>query len=200
MLHTLITFVFSVTSVLIIPFIRVYTVEITDAEYIVPAFAYTITLAQMVYCYRLPYYILVNAAGHYKQTQMSAIIEAAINVIVSVVLVFKLGLVGVAVGTVAAMAYRTIYLVCYLSRNILCRKVGHFLKHLIADALTTTALIAVVNLFPVFFTLGELNYTSWIILAIKTAVLGIVICILINLTLYGGKVRQMIRAKKRNRI
>lgn len=197
--HTLVTFVFSVTGILIIPFVRVYTANITDAEYVVPTFAYMITFAQAAYCYRLPYYILVNAAGHYKQTQASAIIEAVINVAVSVVLVFKFGLVGVAVGTFAAMAYRTVYLVCYLSKNILYRKIGHFLKHMIADAITASALIAVVNAFPNFFVLGKLNYISWIFLAVKTASLGIVICVLVNLVLYNGKVRQFIRSGKRKR-
>lgn len=199
LLHVLVTFVFSVTGVLILPFVSIYTAKITDAEYIVPVFAYLITLAQAAFCLRLPYHIMVKAAGHYKQTQASAIIEAAINVVVSVVLVFKFGLVGVAVGTFAAMAYRTVYLVCYLSKNILYRKIGHFLKHMIADVITAFALIAVVNAFPNFFALGELNYISWIVLAIKVAVLGFVICVLINLILYGGKVRQFIKSEKRNR-
>lgn len=198
-LHTLVTLAFSITVVLIIPFVRIYTAEITDTEYIVPVFAYLITLAQAAYCLRLPYNIMVLAAGHYKQTQASAIIETVINVVVSVVLVFKFGLVGVAVGTFAAMAYRTVYLVFYLSPNILYRKIGHFLKHIIVDAITASALIAVVNAFPSFFALGELNYISWIVLAIKIAVLGIGICILVNLILYGGKVRQIIRSEKRNR-
>lgn len=199
LLHTLVTFVFSVTGVLIIPFVRIYTANITDAEYIVPAFAYLITLAQATYCFRLPYNIMVLAAGHYKQTQASAIIEAVINVVVSVVLVFKFGLIGVAIGTFAAMAYRTVYLVCYLSKNILYRKVSHFLKHMIADVITASVLITVVHAFPDFFALSELNYMSWIVLAIKVAVLGFVICILINLVLYGGKVRQIIISGKRNK-
>ena len=66
---------------------------------------------------------MVLAAGHYKQTQWSAIIEAAVNIAVSVVLVFKFGLTGVAIGTLAAMVYRTAYLARYLSRNIICRSI-----------------------------------------------------------------------------
>ena len=95
-LHTLVTLIFSIAAVLIVPFVRVYTADISDANYIVPAFAYLITLAQAAYCLRLPYIIMVLAAGHYRQTQWSAIIEAAINIVVSVVLVFNFGLIGVA--------------------------------------------------------------------------------------------------------
>lgn len=193
LLHTLVTFVFSVTSILILPFIRIYTAEITDAEYIVPIFAYLITLAQAAYCLRLPYNIMVLAAGHYKQTQMSAIIEAVINVVVSIVLVFKFGLVGVAIGTFVAMAYRTLYLVYYLSKNILYRKISYFIKHMIVDVITATALTITVRLFPTFFMLNELNYVDWIIVAVKVAVVGILICMVVNFILYGGKTKMLMK-------
>lgn len=75
-----------------------------------------ITFAQASYCLRLPYNIMVLAAGHYKQTQWSAIIEATINVVVSILFVFYFGLVGVAIGTLAAMIYRTLYLAIYLKK------------------------------------------------------------------------------------
>lgn len=88
-IHTLVTFVFSVTMILIVPFVRVYTKDVTDANYIVPFFAFFITLAQASYCLRIPYNTMVLAAGHYRQTQASAILEALINVGVSVVFVYS---------------------------------------------------------------------------------------------------------------
>ncbi len=103
LMHLLVTFSFSCTAVLILPFVNIYTKEISDANYIVPAFSLLISAAQASYCLRLPYNMMVLAAGHYRQTQWSAIIEAMINIIVSVVLVRRFGLVGVAVGTLAAM-------------------------------------------------------------------------------------------------
>ena len=95
---------------------------------------------------------MVLAAGHYKQTQWSAIIEAAINIVVSVVLVFNFGLIGVAIGTLAAMAYRTVYLAWYLSRNIIYRNLRHFLKHILTDAACVALLFCAVNVFSTFFT------------------------------------------------
>lgn len=199
LIHTLVTFVFSVTGILIIPFVRVYTAEITDAEYVVPVFAYLITLAQASYCFRLPYNIMVLAAGHYKQTQLSAIIEAAINVVVSVVLVFNFGLVGVAIGTLIAMTYRTLYLVYYLSKNILYRKISYFFKHILTDVITAAGLIVTVKFFSNFFVLGDLNYMSWIILAFKTSVVGIVICISVNFVMYGGEIKEIVKSRRRNK-
>lgn len=184
LLHTLVTFVFSVTGVLIVPFVRVYTASVTDADYIVPAFAYMITLSQAAYCYRLPYYILVNAAGHYKQTQWSAIIESVINVVVSVLLVFRFGLIGVAIGTFVAMMYRTIYLVWYLKKEILYRKMRHFIKHVIVDVCGAGLLFSLVSLFPSMLALQRLDYLAWIVLAVKVAVAGAVALGFINVLFY----------------
>lgn len=190
LLHMLVTIIFSITATLIIPFVEVYTVNITDASYIVPIFAYLISLAEASYCLRLPYYILVTAAGHYKQTQWSAVIEAGINIVVSVVLVFHFGLVGVAIGTFAAMAYRTGYLANYLVHHILYRKISHFIKHLLVDACTVVILFTVVHEFPAFFQLERISYAAWIVLAVKVGITAIVVTGITNGILYHAKIKQ----------
>ena len=187
-LHTLVTLAFSIAAVLIVPFVRVYTADISDANYIVPAFAYLITLAQAAYCLRLPYNIMVLAAGHYRQTQWSAIIEAAINIVVSVVLVFNFGLIGVAIGTLAAMAYRTSYLAWYLSRNIVCRSLRHFLKHLLTDAVCVALLLGIVKLFSAFFTMQQISYTAWLVLAVKVGFVAVLSVAAVNTLLYRREV------------
>ena len=192
LLHTLVTFVFSVTAALIVPFVSVYTIGVSDANYIVPVFAYLITLAQASYCLRLPYNIMVLAAGHYKQTQCSAIIEAIINVVLSIVLVFSFGLIGVALGTFAAMAYRTVYLANYLKKNILQRKLKHFIKHLFIDVLAVIILFTILFAFPDFFEMKQINYFSWFVLAFKVALTAGVIQMLINIIFYIKKIRQFI--------
>ncbi len=196
LLHTLVTFVFSITAILILPFVRVYTADITDANYVVPLFAYLITLAQASYCIRLPYNIMVLAAGHYKQTQNSAIIEVIVNIVLSVLLVFKFGLIGVAIGTFAAMAYRTVYLAKYLTKNIIFRKIHHFVKHLCVDGCGACLILLVVYIFPDFFSLQALNYGAWILLAMKVAVTGLVIVYLINIVFYHSKIRVFVQFMK----
>lgn len=191
-LHTLVTFVFSVTAVLIVPFVSVYTAGITDTNYIVPAFAYLITLAQASYCLRLPYNIIVLAAGHYKQTQWSAIIEAIINVAVSVILVFPLGLIGVAIGTFVAMTYRTVYLVCYLRKNILYRKIYHFIKQIIVDACVALLIFVVVLFTPSFYTMQQGDYYAWIVLAVKVALTATIVSILVNVVFCGKKIKNLL--------
>lgn len=192
-LHTGVTFVFSVTALLIVPFVQVYTADIVDANYFAPVFGFLITLAQAAYCYRLPYNIIVLAAGHHKQTQWSAILEAVINVVVSGILVARYGLVGVAIGTFAAMAYRTIYLAIYLKNHILHRELRHFTKHLLVDISGAAIVILTVRMLPGFYVMSDIGYLAWVVLASKVVLTGIVLIGVINILLYRKTATQALK-------
>lgn len=165
MFHYGITFLYSCVIVLICPFVRVYTAGINDANYNVPLFAVIIALSSALYCYRLPYYAVIKAAGHFKETQNSALAEMILNLGISIFFVVKFGLVGVAIGTLIASAYRTIYFVVYLARHITYRKLAIFIKMIVLD-LFSFVLTYVLTL---SFTLTSISYIAWIILAIKVA-------------------------------
>src|SRR5699024_10860693 len=98
-------------------------------------FAFLIIVSGIFYALRIPYRRLVFAAGHFKQTQLGSFIEAGINVIISLILVTKYGLVGVATGTLISVVYHTFYLIIYNSKNIINLSISHFLKHLFIDSL-----------------------------------------------------------------
>lgn len=176
-IHTLVSLLFGMTSVLIIPFITVYTNNINDANYIQPLFAFMIVLAHASHCLRLPYFLMVKAAGHYKQTQNCFIISTVINIIISIVLVKILGLVGVAIGTLIAMLYQTIRLSLYTYKNLLKKNYLILIKRIIVDSL----LFGMIYIICGVLKMTTISYVSWLILAIKVAVISIIITILINL-------------------
>lgn len=118
-IHTGTTYVFSCTAALIVPFVQVYTFGINDANYIQPVFAVLLTLANAMHCLRLPYNIMVLAAGHYRQTQKNYIVAAILNILVSILTVKVWGLIGVAIGTLVAMTYQTMWLAVYDSRHFI---------------------------------------------------------------------------------
>ena len=192
-MHTIVTLVFTCTAILIVPFVQVYTKNIIDANYIQPLFGFIMTFAQAAYCIRLPYNIMVMAAGHYKETQLSAIIEMLINIIISVVLVIKFGLIGVSIGTLVAMTYRSIYLAWYLSHNIINRSFNHFLKHVFVDLLT----MAVIMLSTSFFVMGCSSYIEWIILACTITVYSILVSIIMNSIFYRSFLFSILKKKRR---
>ena len=192
LMHTAVTIIFSLTGALILPFVTVYTNGLNDVNYIVPTFGFALVAAESIYCIRLPYNILVLAAGHYKQTQTSAFIEAGIGIVVSTALVFPLGLVGVAIGTFCSMLYRTIYLTWYLSKNIVYRKMGIFVKHMVVDLLCVGALVATLCFLPNFFKLQTVSYFGWFVLALKTGVVCVLESAIINMIFYWSIAKRSI--------
>ena len=191
--HFVVTFLFCVCGCLIVPFVRVYTKGVNDINYIVPIFAILITVANALYSFRNSYNMMIKAAGHYKETQTSAIIEVIINIIVSLLLVIQYGLIGVAVGTLIAMLYRTLYFVWYLSNNILFRPIKRFAKNLIVDLLITFSSVFVFYQIDVYVD----NYVEWAFLAIETSLICFVFCLLWNLIFYKSKVFTALKLLKR---
>lgn len=187
-IHTGTTFVFGVTAVLIVPFVRVYTLGIDDANYIQPLFAALIVAANAVHCLRLPYNIMILAAGHYKQTQNNYIIAAAINIVVSVLAVKAWGLIGVAIGTLMAMGYQTVWMAWYDSKNLIQWPFANFLKQITVDIIT----VILCSIVSRVFTMMIISYFGWIINAIEVAVVWLVIMVIINLIFYRDKVLKLV--------
>ncbi|MDD6214753.1 MAG: polysaccharide biosynthesis C-terminal domain-containing protein [Firmicutes bacterium] len=163
------TFVCIAEAILIIPFVNIYTKGITDVNYIRPTFAYIMIAAQWFYCVRIPYNNIINAAGHYKQTKRGAYIEVMINMGISIIAVSRWGLIGVALGTMTAMAARTVYMSWYLSKNILHRKLKLFAKDTVLNICLGLTLIYILSN---TITISADNLLLW---AVYAAVISIII-------------------------
>lgn len=191
--HTLVTVIFTVTVITIVPFVQVYTRGVTDADYTAPLFAALLVIAYAVFCLRVPYFRIIKAAGHFKQTQNGAYISAALNVVITVCMVSRFGLIGAASGTLVAMVYHTCYFVWYLRKNILNRKAAIFVKYLISDG--------VVGICSWFLTrsffLNKLSYGGWVLLSIKVFAVVFLISVLINVLFYRNEIRNIKMVLKR---
>lgn len=134
-------------ALLINPFIKIYTTGITDAEYYQPIFSFVIVLANMIYVIREPYRLLVLAGGKFKETNFGAFAEAIINLGMSLLLITKFGLIGVAIGTLVAIVFRLIYLVWYLHKDIIQLGYASFSPYIVT--------------FIVAFAVNLFVYVSW---------------------------------------
>lgn len=110
---------FSITAAMIVPFVRLYTKGISDADYIQPAFALTLLLAEALNCMSLPCSTLPISANQLRESKWGAYGEAVINVGLTCILIFWNPLLGVALGTLAATAFKSIYYLYYSEINIL---------------------------------------------------------------------------------
>ena len=178
--HTAVVYVFGCTGFLIVPFIQCYTKGVTDANYIQPLFAGLLVAAHACHCLRLPYNLMIFAAGHYKETQSNYIIATIVNVVISVVFVGIWGLIGVAIGTLVSMLYQTIWMAFYNAKNLVKRPISMFVKQCFVDLMIIVAFIIV----PFAKKLEVISYTNWIILAAKTAFAFVLISFSINYIFY----------------
>ena len=192
-LHTATTLIFGCTGVLIVSFVRVYTFGIEDADYIQPLFAVLITIANASHCLRLPYNILILAAGHYKQTQSNYIIAMILNIVISISTVKIFGLIGVAIGTLVAMIYQTVWMAWYDSKHIINWPIKNFLKQIIVDAAVVIIASAITFKIPLL----SVTYRAWFIRAIIVFACWTIISILINYLFYKDKVISVLSKMKK---
>ena len=180
LLHTVTIFLFVCTGILIVPFVQVYTKGLMDADYIQPIFAIIIVVAYGVRCLRTPYNIWILAAGHFKQTKHCHIIAAVLNLIISITVVSKCGLIGVAVGTLIAMIYQTTWMAIYTTRKLVKVSIMHLVKRCLADA----CMVIVTILATAWIRLEDVSYLGWFLMAVKVASIAAVSVIGLSVVFY----------------
>ena len=120
---------FSVTSVMLPSFVAIYTHSVKDVEYVRPFFALIMVFVTMFLSIRIPYQMLVEAAGKFKETRNGAIFEVVINVISSIIFIKIFGLIGVLYGALLSGIIRTIEYAIYSVSKILKVTPIHIFKH-----------------------------------------------------------------------
>ena len=167
---------FTIGGLLITPFVMIYTRNVIDSDYFQPLFGALFLLGEAIYVLRSPYVRLAYSAGKFKDMRKEAYIEAGINIVISIILVQSLGLVGVAIGTLVAMTYRTLFQIWYLRKHLLNRPFLKFLKRFMAFAVPTLlGIILCLAVYPINeYAIDKLLIGAIIYCAIFAAIYAIV--------------------------
>lgn len=199
---TIIAILFSSTIILITPFIGVYTKEIMDANYIRYTFGYLIVISEYIWAIRLPYSSLTLAAGHFKETRTGAWVECISNIVLSIILVTRYGLIGVAIGTVIAMLLRTIEFIYHTNKYILKRSIFNSLRKILILIFETLIIVFMVKFLPL---LNNTSYFNWTLNSLMVCLLACGVVFMFNIFLYKKElsnfkaiIKKMIRRKKQN--
>ncbi len=191
------TVLFSVAAVMILPFVKLYTAGIHDANYREPVFAIVLVLASYIFSLRIPYHGTTIAAGHFKQTQVAAYGEAIINITLSIALVRKYGLVGVAIGTLAATTSRMLYYAVYLKRHIVHRRLSLFVKR---ELVNIGAFACICWLGSILVKhLEILHYFHWIGVSVIMTLIAAIITGTANTLFYRDEIRALVQKMKRGK-
>lgn len=171
-IFVLVSFLFTVGALLITPFVMLYTKGINDANYSQPLFGVLLLVSEAIYIVKYPHLNLAYDADKFKEITKPSFTEAIINIVVSVALVGKLGLVGIAIGTTVAMIYRMAFHVYFTSKIVPNRPQHVFYKKFFLFALVSVAGATICyRCFP----LVDYSVSNWTLHAVVySAMLGIV--------------------------
>ena len=194
-IHAMALFVWCCTYKLIVPFVVIYTEYMTNTDYDVPVFAALICLAYALYTLRIPFHSMIQASGHYKNTQNIYITGAALNMILSVLAVHSWGLVGVTVGTIAAMLYQVLHMGYYVLKCLDVHSVRRTFKQYAVDIVTIILVLCVSKL----ISSTEATWLGWIMLAMKhAAVIGMCVAAT-NFVFFRAETMQIIKKVTRKK-
>ena len=178
---------FGTAMVLIIPFIKLYTAGVTDANYYQPVFAGILLMGDALYCATLPCYNLPIAAGKLKESRDGAYGETIIAVVVSFALIFWDPLMGVGIGLLAAMLFKGIYLITFSAKCILHIRPWRLLRDFFGTTIVLVLMacggIWVSNYLPIG------NYISWALHGVVIVVIMGAAAILVGNVQYPGSIK-----------
>lgn len=142
--------VVTVAWLLLVPFITLY-MKGADIEYADSTLAFLFILFACCNLLRLPAQMLINGAGHFKETRWQAIIEASSCVFMQLLLVQFWGIVGVLLASIMALGWRCLDIIFYADRKILYRRYVYSFRYLLKIGFVMIGvLIYAYMVFPVY--------------------------------------------------
>lgn len=159
---------YTVTAVTISHFALLYTSFATDADYWQPWLGIVLAISECMFCVREPYVNMAYSARLFRDVSKYAYVEAALNVLLSVAFTFMFGMIGVALGLMVSIVYRTFMQVWYVHKRTICRPVWPFLKKLILfGGISLVCFFASKR----FIHIDDISVMSWCIYAVKVTLL-----------------------------
>ena len=180
------TVLFTITGMMLMPFIHLYTQNMGDAEYSQPIFGYILIAAEAIYCVRCIYTTVCMSGNKFKETQPGAILESAVNLTASIALLIILNtegqkLIAIAIGTLLGMLTRLVFEVLYLRRGLIYRPVSKAIK---AIAIYLTASFVSVVICRQIHIYECNSVIEWIGTAILTSLIVISCILLFSIIFY----------------
>lgn len=190
----LVFFFFSVAILLITPFVALYTKGIVDADYNQPIFGFLLLLSEAFYLIKMPHLNLAYSANKFKEITMPAYMEAILNIVISVALVRKLGLIGLSIGTICGMVYRMVFHVYYTSKIVPERPQNIFYKKL---CIFTIATFLGVIICLICFPIDKITLLNWIVHAILySSIIGSIL-FWMSMLFFGNELKYFVSYMKK---
>lgn len=113
--------VYTLMAVFLLPFIQIYTSGINDAEYTNAFLLFLFVIMNLIANSKLPIAGIVEYSGEFEKTRSHAIWEMVVNIVLSIVAIYYIGICGAILGTIVALIYRSIVTIYYSNVKVLKR-------------------------------------------------------------------------------
>lgn len=173
--YTVVFSIYTVAVTMTIPFLNIY-IEVNDANYYRPELVILFSLIGLLNSIRTPGATIINAKGHYKETQYKALIEMLICLIGQLILVNIMGIEGILIATILAYLYRTIDVIFY-SNKIIENSVIPTVRLIGINSIVLIIGVMVAN---ALFDVSSGNYFIWIFKSILLTLGALTIFIFLN--------------------
>ena len=173
----IVTIVFSATIILLQSFIKIYTQNITDVNYDNFLFGILFTISFLIDTWRIPFEILVNSGGLYREARTINIIYSVFVFGLTTLFGLLWGLNGIAIGMIVSNLYRLISFIWLINRLKYYSKVKQTYKRLI---LSTMVLILNSLVLIVMSKFKIDGYVLWILMGTIVFIASSFITIIAN--------------------
>lgn len=185
--------IYVVTFAMIMPFIGIYTRNITDVNYSLPLLGYLFVLVGVINNIKIPARMLVIASGHFKETKKYSLIEMLINIFGQIIFIPILGIYGALVGCLLSNLYRAINFIWYSNKYLL--KISHerVIKRLLVFGITSVLLCYLSTLLNISVN----GYLWWAVWAICISVVAFIVMLIVGVIFDRATFKDTVRMLKR---
>lgn len=169
------TVIYSVSMVMIMPFITIYTDGITDTNYYMPMVGVLIVLNAFFYNLKSPQSMLLIAAGLYKESKVQTTIQGLIMVVFGIVFAYLWGIEGILIASILSNLYRDIDLLFFIPKNVTRLPVRNTLKRWLSMLICFIIICAGASAFEIKVD----NYIQWAVVSCIVAIWAFLV-VLIN--------------------
>lgn len=173
--YILLSVIYGVAFVMILPFIKLYTSGFTDVNYFDPWLAFFIVLNGLLYNIKTPQSMMIISSGMYKETRWHVTIQGGMIVVFGFVLGIPFGLNGILIGSCLSNLYRTIDLLVFVPTKITHTRIFDSLRRMLYILLS----VFIIVLPSIYIHINVTGYFGWIIWAVGYCVYAVVVSVVL---------------------
>lgn len=170
--YYILSVIYGITFVMLLPFVSLYTAKITDVNYVNPALAFVIVLNGLLYNVKIPQSMLIISAGKYAETRWRVTFQGLIIILFGTLLGLRYGIVGILCGSCMSNLCRTVDLLYFVPKYITKTKPYKSILRIIRVLISIALIVLPTLRFPIVTT----TFRAWILYAVVYGIYAIMVC------------------------